>query len=174
VLKRVFSFFAPPLAGERPATRTGGEFRKRFESAISLIRRLSRGRREKLLAAFASLVAAIILADLALPPPINRAGNVSAIVTDRNGYWLHAFATKEGRWRFSADLDEIDPAFVRELIAVEDKRFYSHWGVDPFAVARAGRSALLSGRIVSGASTITMQTARLLGAAQAQSRLKAR
>lgn len=93
---------------------------------------------------------------------MGRASDVSAIVTDRNGYWLHAFATKEGRWRFSANLDDIDAAFVRELIAIEDKRFYSHWGVDPFAVARAGASAFRSGRIVSGASTITMQTARLL------------
>ncbi|MEK7264480.1 MAG: penicillin-binding protein 1C, partial [Pseudomonadota bacterium] len=112
--------------------------------------------------AIVSLIAAIFLADLLFPPPIARANDVSAIVTDRSGYWMHAFATKEGRWRFSADLDDIDPAFVRELIAVEDKRFYSHWGVDPLAVARAGRSALLSGEIVSGASTITMQTARLL------------
>lgn len=112
---------------------------------------------------FLSLVfAAIALTDLLFPPPIHRASDVSAIVTDRNGYWLHAFATKDGRWRFSADLDQIDPAFVRELIAVEDKRFWTHWGVDPLAVARAGWSAAQSGRIVSGASTITMQTARLL------------
>ncbi|MFZ5618846.1 MAG: transglycosylase domain-containing protein, partial [Pseudomonadota bacterium] len=110
----------------------------------------------------AVFLAFFILADILFPPPVSRAGDASVIVTDRKGYWLHAFATKEGRWRFSADLDEIDPAFVRELIAVEDKRFWSHWGVDPFAVLRAGRSALQSGRVVSGASTITMQTARLL------------
>jgi len=106
--------------------------------------------------------ALLALADLLFPPPIHRAADVSAIVTDRNGYWLHAFTTKDGRWRFSADLDQIDPAFIREMIAVEDKRFWTHWGVDLLAVARAGRSAALSGRIVSGASTITMQTARLL------------
>lgn len=116
----------------------------------------------RLAATIACLIGAIFLADLLFPPPIIRASDVSAIVTDRNGYWLHAFATTEGRWRFSADIDDIDPAFVRELIAVEDKRFYSHWGVDPFAILRAGRSTLLSGRVVSGASTITMQTARLL------------
>lgn len=113
-------------------------------------------------AVLGTLCLAVIIADILLPPPIARGGAVSAIVTDREGYWLHAFATKEGRWRFSADLDDIDPAFVRELIAIEDKRFYSHWGVDPLAVARAGASAFKSGRIVSGASTITMQTARLL------------
>ncbi len=119
-------------------------------------------RKRRGLFALAGVFAIIAAADLVFPPPLSRGGEVSAIVTDRNGYWLHAFATKEGRWRFSADLDDIDPAFVSELIAIEDKRFYSHWGVDPLAVARAGASAFKSGRIVSGASTITMQTARLL------------
>lgn len=111
---------------------------------------------------FALLCAFIVLADLLFPPPTKRADEVSTIVTDRNGYWLHAFTTKEGRWRISSDLDGIDPEFVRELIAVEDKRFWSHWGVDPLAVGRAAANAIKSGRIVSGASTITMQTARLL------------
>lgn len=123
---------------------------------------LSRLRGRKVVLTAVSILGIVIIADVLFPPPISRANDVSAIVTDRNGYWLHAFATKEGRWRFSADLDEIDPVFVRELIAIEDKRFYSHWGVDPFAVIRAGASAFKSGRIVSGASTITMQTARLL------------
>lgn len=110
----------------------------------------------------ATFATAALLLDFLLPPPLERANEVSAIVTDRNGYWLHAFATEEGRWRFSADIDEIDPAFINELVAVEDKRFWSHWGVDPLAIARASVSALKSGHVSSGASTITMQTARLL------------
>ena len=110
-------------------------------------------------ALFAGLVAA---ADALAPPPLHRAEDVSALALDRNGQWLHAFATDEGRWRFQADLDAIDPVFVERLIAIEDKRFYAHWGVDPLAVMRAGASAVRSGEIVSGASTITMQTARLL------------
>lgn len=119
-------------------------------------------RRRRGLSAALAIIVAVVLADFLLPPPIDRANAVSAIVTDRNGYWLHAFATKEGRWRFSAELDDIDPVFIEELIAIEDKRFWSHWGVDPLAVARAAASALRSGEISSGASTITMQTARLL------------
>lgn len=115
-----------------------------------------------MLSAALAFLSAVVLADFVLPPPIARAKAVSAIVTDRNGYWLHAFATKEGRWRFSADLDDIDPQFIAELIAVEDKRFWSHWGVDPFALARAALSSARSGEVTSGASTITMQTARLL------------
>ncbi len=111
---------------------------------------------------FALIGVCVVFADFLFPPPIKRVDDVSTIVTDRDGYWLHAFATKEGRWRISANLDDIDPDFVRELIAVEDKRFWTHWGVDPLAVGRAAVNAIKSGRIVSGASTITMQTARLL------------
>lgn len=108
------------------------------------------------------LIAATGLFDLAAPPPLERAAVASPIVVDRNGRWLHAYTTPEGRWRFRANLDEIDPRFVERLVAVEDKRFWKHGGVDPLAVARAGSGALASGRISSGASTITMQAARLL------------
>jgi penicillin-binding protein 1C len=123
---------------------------------------LRRPAAKRLVAATIGAAALIVGLDLLFPPPIARAHAVSPIVVDRNGYWLHAFTTKEGRWRFSAELEHIDPDFVRELIAIEDKRYWSHWGVDPLAVLRAGAGALKSGRIDSGASTITMQTARLL------------
>ena len=113
-------------------------------------------------AAALAFLASIIAADMALPPPLERAAQTSPLVLDRNGQWLHAFGTQEGRWRFRAVLETIDPVFVERLIAVEDKRFRAHWGVDPLAVLRAGASSAQAGRIVSGASTITMQTARLL------------
>lgn len=101
-------------------------------------------------------------ADILFPPPLERAAETSPLALDRNGAWLHGFTTREGRWRFEADPDEIDPVFIERLIAIEDKRFYAHWGVDPLAVMRAAFSAIRSGRVTSGASTITMQTARLL------------
>lgn len=113
------------------------------------------------LAAIGVLLAAIV-ADLFFPPPLQRAADLSPLVVDREGRWVHAFATENGRWRYKADLDTIDPVFVQRLVAIEDKRFWSHWGVDPAAVARAALSAAEAGRFVSGASTITMQTARLL------------
>lgn len=109
-----------------------------------------------------AILFAIAALDLLFPPPLKRAQNLSPLVTDRHGEWLHAFATREGRWRFEADLEQIDPVYIERLIAVEDQRFYRHWGVDPLAVVRAGVTSAKSGRIVSGASTITMQTARLL------------
>jgi penicillin-binding protein 1C len=100
--------------------------------------------------------------DRAYPPPLERAEPVSAEVRDRNGELLRAFATPAGNWRLKADLDAIDPGFVRMLLAYEDRRFERHVGVDPLAMARAAWQLLRHGRIVSGGSTITMQLARLL------------
>ncbi len=100
--------------------------------------------------------------DVALPPPLQRLREVSPVVLDRNGEWLGAFTTSDGRWRLAARLDEVDPEFRRRLIAVEDARFWIHPGVDPLALARASISYARSGVITQGGSTITMQLARLL------------
>jgi penicillin-binding protein 1B len=54
-------------------------------------------------------------------------------------------------------LAEVPPLLVRAIIAVEDERFYSHWGIDPVAVLRASWANLRSGRIVQGGSTLTQQ-----------------
>lgn len=110
----------------------------------------------------AIFVASLLALDLLFPPPLERGAALSAMVTDRNGKPLRAFPTAEGRWRFQAKLDDIDPVFIEALLRVEDKRFYDHGGVDLIGVMRAARSNIASGRVVSGASTITMQTARLL------------
>jgi penicillin-binding protein 1C len=69
---------------------------------------------------------------------------------------------EDGRWRIRADLDRTDPAFLKRLVRIEDSRFWLHPGVDPLSVVRATGSAILRGRATSGASTLTMQTARLL------------
>lgn len=108
------------------------------------------------------LLAGLLLAglDRALPPP--PLPEVSVLVTDREGRALRAFPVEDGRWRLPVDLDSVDPAFLNALITIEDQRFHEHHGVDPLAVVRAAGSLVSSGRIVSGASTITMQTARLL------------
>lgn len=86
----------------------------------------------------------------------------SVQVEDRDGKVLRCFTTADGYWRLPARLERIDPQFIRQLIAIEDKRFWQHPGVDPIALLRAGRQLLAGGRIVSGASTISMQTVRLL------------
>jgi penicillin-binding protein 1C len=96
------------------------------------------------------------------PAPLGRHLEYSHMVLDRNGRLLRAYATKEGRWRLPAKIEDVDPRFLKLLFAYEDKRFWTHHGVDPEALARAAFQFVTSGHIVSGGSTITMQVARLL------------
>ncbi|MEO1014906.1 MAG: penicillin-binding protein 1C [Pseudomonadota bacterium] len=115
--------------------------------------------------AMAGLVAAtlaIVLLDRLLPPPLANAAETGALLYDRDGDLLHAIAADGGVWRFAVAIDDVDPTFIDRLLLVEDKRFFAHPGVDPIALARALGDAVRTGEITSGASTITMQTARLL------------
>ncbi len=86
----------------------------------------------------------------------------SSLVThvyDRHGELIANFFTEK---RILIELDEV-PKFVRDAtIAVEDSRFYRHHGVDPKGVLRAAWTNYRAGRVVEGASTITMQVARTL------------
>jgi penicillin-binding protein 1C len=83
-------------------------------------------------------------------------------VLDRDGKLLRPYATPDGHWRLPAKVEDVDPRFVEMLLAYEDRRFRSHAGVDPLAMARASIQWLVNGRVISGASTLTMQVARLL------------
>lgn len=96
------------------------------------------------------------------PPPLGRNLETSRVVLDRNGTLLRAYLTSEGRWRLAASRNDVDPRYLEALLAYEDKRFVSHHGVDPLAIARAVYQLVSQGRIVSGGSTLTMQVARLL------------
>lgn len=115
-----------------------------------------------LLIAIVALAGLVVALDRVFPPPLERAGLISAMVTDRSGKPLRAFPTDDGRWRFAADLDELDPEFLQALVRVEDKRFYRHGGTDWLGMFRAAYATLKAGEVVSGGSTITMQTARML------------
>ncbi|MGQ9366760.1 penicillin-binding protein 1C [Azospirillum sp. ST 5-10] len=112
-----------------------------------------------LMLAVAALLAAL---DRALPPDLTRYRDRAAEVVDRDGIVLRAFTAADDTWRFAARADEVAPLYRAMLLAYEDKRFSRHWGVDPLAVLRAAAQAAWHGEVVSGASTITMQVARLL------------
>ena len=86
----------------------------------------------------------------------------SSEIRDRHGLLLRAYTTGDGLWRMDVSSDAVDPLFFEMLVAYEDKRFFDHAGVDPLATLRAGMQTVRHGRIVSGASTLTMQVARLL------------
>jgi len=147
---------------------------KRLRAMIPLPRR-GEGRRfitwRKL--AIASLIALLGLTGTAYglyrkafadagPLRIEEANATSTIVVDRDNRLLRPFTTKEGNWRLPLDPKDVDPQYLKMLFAFEDKRFYSHHGVDPKAVLRAVGQMLRHGQIISGGSTLTMQVARLL------------
>lgn len=96
------------------------------------------------------------------PAPRGEGIAYSRQVLDRDGRLLRPYATAEGRWRMQATVADVDPRFLKMLIAYEDKRFHTHRGVDPLALMRAAYLLVTHGRIVSGGSTLTMQVARLL------------
>ena len=97
------------------------------------------------------------------PLPLGQARQISTTIVDRNGKLLRAYAMADGRWRLPVDARTgVDPSYLKLLLAYEDRRFYSHHGVDPRALGRAALQLVTSGRIVSGGSTITMQLARLM------------
>ena len=84
----------------------------------------------------------------------------SYVIEDVKGELLNAAIAADGQWRFPAD-KTVPDKFAKCIVAYEDKRFYYHWGIDPLATGRALRQNLGGGRVVSGASTITMQVIRL-------------
>jgi penicillin-binding protein 1C len=83
------------------------------------------------------------------------------LVLDRNGQILRLVPDPQGRKAVRLPPGALPPQVVAAFVAAEDQRFWQHPGVDPVAVLRAAGQNLAAGRIVSGASTITQQLARL-------------
>lgn len=96
------------------------------------------------------------------PLSLDGAKAMSVTVVDRNGKLLRPFTTTDGRWRLPLETKDVDPHYLKILMAFEDRRFYEHGGIDGQALLRAVAQAAMHGRLVSGGSTLTMQVARLL------------
>lgn len=86
----------------------------------------------------------------------------SRVVQARDGTLLRAYLSPDEKWRFRVDLDELPTHLTEGLLCLEDQYFRWHPGVNPLAVGRALTQNWQSGRQVSGASTLTMQVARLI------------
>ena len=110
----------------------------------------------------AALPGAAVLFDRAFPPDLSRYHNVSPVVLDADGKILRAFTVEDGIWRLPVATADVSKDYLAQLIAFEDKRFPAHHGIDFLALARAVVQVMQNGHIVSGGSTLTMQTARLL------------
>ena len=94
-----------------------------------------------------------------LPDALSRQGSSEIRYTDRSAAYLTL--SDDEQWRVPVPLDEVDPSYLTALIAIEDERFYLHPGVDPLAIVRAAAQNATQGTVVSGASTLTMQVARM-------------
>ena len=85
---------------------------------------------------------------------------------DRNGDVLQEVLSESSLRSIYIELEEVSPYFLQAMIATEDRRFYDHSGVDYLALLRAISQNISEQRVVSGASTISLQLARLLYPAQ--------
>ncbi|MHC4581700.1 MAG: penicillin-binding protein 1C [Planctomycetota bacterium] len=99
-----------------------------------------------------------------LPFPTERLGQwaISPVISDVNDRPLLSIVGSDDQWRHPVRLDQMSPWLQQATIAVEDERFYRHFGVDPIAVVRAAGQNIAGGRIVSGASTLNMQICRMM------------
>jgi penicillin-binding protein 1C len=100
------------------------------------------------------------LADILFP--LRYARNYSTTVEAADGTVLYAFLSNDDKWRMYTKLDEITQRLQKTIIYKEDKWFYWHFGFNPVAMVRAFINNTIKHRRTSGASTITMQVARLL------------
>jgi penicillin-binding protein 1C len=109
---------------------------------------------------------------LALPPALFLAWNAvfldvlaavpfSRSYAGREGRLFHVFLSADEKYRLRTPLANFPPALVEAVLLQEDRYFYGHWGVNPGAVFRAGWETYIKKSRRMGASTITMQLARL-------------
>lgn len=102
------------------------------------------------------------LANLNLFHPVNTFKPAGTLVSDYKGNVIHAYLSSDDKWRLKTTLGEVSPRLRKVLLFKEDRYFYAHPGVNPLALIRAAVINLIKRKRVSGASTITMQTIRLL------------
>ena len=115
----------------------------------------------------ALLLCGAVLTLVYVAPPIPERyrdfqANLSLRLLDRSGRPLRAVLSERQGVDAWVRLDDVAPEMVNAVLVSEDRRFFSHPGVDPLAVARAIKSNASRGRVVSGASTLTQQLLRTL------------
>jgi len=111
---------------------------------------------------FISFLLFFIILEIFFPINLDKANDCSRVLLDRDGRYLYSTLNSTQKWRFRSNVKKIDPLLLKMLLNYEDKRFYHHFGVDFLALFRATFQLITNGHITSGASTITMQLARLL------------
>lgn len=94
--------------------------------------------------------------------PLKAEQEYSKIVLSREGNLLHGFLTGDDKWRMYTELDEITPELKKAILFKEDKFFRYHPGINPVSIVRASINNFRERKRTSGASTITMQVARMM------------
>jgi penicillin-binding protein 1C len=107
-------------------------------------------------------IALALLLDRLFPLPLPDPTSGSTVVLARDGTPLRAFPDADGVWRYPVDPEDVSPLYIEALLTYEDRWFYRHPGVNPFALARALGQWIVHRHLVSGGSTLTMQVARIL------------
>jgi penicillin-binding protein 1C len=115
---------------------------------------------KRLLITIAALVVIFFTLNWVFPLPDKI--EYSTIITDSKGEVVHAFLTRDQKWRMKTELEEISPLLRKTIVEKEDKYFYRHPGVNALAIGRAFVKNIFRLKRTSGASTITMQVARAL------------
>lgn len=96
------------------------------------------------------------------PAEVMRQRFATTRLLDRHGQVLELWAGTDNSRHRPVSLDEISPHLIGATLALEDHRFWTHFGVDPLAIARATWDNLRAGQVTSGASTLTQQLCKWL------------
>lgn len=108
------------------------------------------------------VIAAVIFIFIDIAFPIKGNIEYGQLVRAKDSSVLHAYLTSDEQWRMKANLSEITPELKKAIIHKEDKYFHYHPGVNVLAIIRAAFFNITKQQRTSGASTITMQVARML------------
>lgn len=132
----------------------------RISAALTWARRTARG--VVLLVVVPVLALVARAATMGLPAELRGVGSESIRFVDRDGRAMREVRADDTTRARAVSLSEVSDDLEHAVLAAEDRRFFDHPGVDALAVARAAWSDLTHARVVSGASTLTMQLARLV------------
>jgi penicillin-binding protein 1C len=132
---------------------------KFFQKSLSTYHKLPAWTQGVLIALLINLSAFFIL-DLAFPLDIKE--DYSKMVYSSENKLLFATLNSNDKWRMKSNLEEITPLLQKTIVEKEDRYFWVHPGINPVSILRAAFNNVIQGRRTSGASTITMQVARLL------------
>ena len=143
-------------------TRAGAALRVQHGRCWRFVRRHPRWSSAGVLALAILAVSAWLRLGPIDPALLDLSDARSTVVVDRRGVPLYESLSGDGTRSEPLEARTLPPLLVAATVAAEDRRFWSHPGVDPVAIARAARRNLAEGTIAEGGSTITQQVAKLL------------